>query len=412
MQDIFVFKPYQFVPPVRSRILSKINRLLKLHRHLIWRLEGVRGYEVHHADRLRESLRKGNGILLAPNHSRTADPIALGFLGEELNLDMYAMASWHLFNVSNVMSWFIRSMGAFSVNREGMDRKSIDTAVQILVDADRPLVVFPEGSTSRTNDRLMPFLDGVSFIARTAAKKREKENGGKVVVHPLAFKYLYHGELLPSIEPLVEDLESRLTWYPNRGGTILERLERIALAQLTLKEIERLGAQQEGPLEERLQRMVNHYLWPAEEKWLGSRKEGHSSARIKNLRARIVPTLIEEGESSPNKHAYLADIHDTYIAHQMASHPLPYLKQNVTTDRVRETVERLQEDATDNATLHRPLKCVIDIGEPIEVSTRRERREDGKDPLMMQVYDSLQSLLDGMVALSPPFHDQPSPNNR
>ena len=176
MQDIFVFKPYKFVAPVRTRFFSRLSRMLKMHRHLNWRLEGVKGHEVRNAFHLQESLNRGHSIILAPNHSRTADPIALGFLGEELNLDMYAMASWHLFNVSAVMRWFIRAVGAFSVNREGLDRKAIDTAIQILVDADRPLVIFPEGSTSRTNDWLMPFLDGIGFIARAAARQRHKRD--------------------------------------------------------------------------------------------------------------------------------------------------------------------------------------------------------------------------------------------
>lgn len=405
MQDIFVFKPYQFVPPVRSRFISKLNRFLKLHRLLVWKLEGVRGFEVRQQELLQQSLDDGHSIILAPNHSRTADPLALGFLGEALNLDMYAMASWHLFNSGAIMRWFIRSVGAFSVNREGMDRKAIDTAIELLAAAERPLVIFPEGSTSRTNDRLMPFLDGVSFVARAAAKKRDKIDGGKVVVHPLAFKYLYQDDIRHSALPILKEIEARLTWYPNRSQDLLQRLEDISIAQLTLKELEKIGSPQDGDFKERTQRLIDAYLIPVEEKWLGGPQTGNSSARIKNIRAKVVPQLIEEGENSPNLNAYMADIHDTYVAHQMACHPLPYMKANPTVDRVRETVERLEEDATDVATLHKPLKCLIEIGPAVEVSTKREKRAEGGDPLMNQISATLQSILDRLASESAPFQN-------
>ena len=69
----------------------------------------------------------------------------------------------------------VRLMGAFSVNREGLDRAAVDYAVNVLVEAKRPLLIFPAGTTSRTNDRLMALMEGPGFIARTAAKKRAKK---------------------------------------------------------------------------------------------------------------------------------------------------------------------------------------------------------------------------------------------
>ncbi len=42
----------------------------------------------------------------------------------------------------------LRAMGAFSVNREGVDRAAVNLAVEILSQAERPLVVFPEGATT------------------------------------------------------------------------------------------------------------------------------------------------------------------------------------------------------------------------------------------------------------------------
>ena len=96
------------------------------------------------------------------------------------------MASWHLFKEGWFTRFMIRRMGAFSVYREGVDRAAVNAAVDILAENRRPLIIFPEGALSRHNDQLMELMDGPSFIARQAAKKRKKQNRtGNVVVLPV-----------------------------------------------------------------------------------------------------------------------------------------------------------------------------------------------------------------------------------
>lgn len=74
-------------------------------------------------------------------------------------------------NKSRLEAFVVRRLGGFSIYREGMDRQAPDASVRIVANAERPLVVFPEGVISRTNDRLNALMDGVSFIVRVAAKK-------------------------------------------------------------------------------------------------------------------------------------------------------------------------------------------------------------------------------------------------
>ena len=126
--------------------------------------------------------------MLTPNHPRTADPMVMCYLAQQTPCNFYAMASWHLFNQDWLSRLVIRLMGAFSVNREGLDRQAVDHAIEILQNAERPLIIFPEGTTSRTNDQLMSLMEGPAFIARTAAKRRAKNDNGKVVVHPVGIK--------------------------------------------------------------------------------------------------------------------------------------------------------------------------------------------------------------------------------
>src|SRR5687767_1256459 len=176
MQNIIVEKPYTFLPPNRGTFWSTILRAIRIHAYYLRKSEGVVDYEVRHIQRLRESLAAGHGILVAPNHPRTADPLAMGWLAVEAPCHFHVMASWHLFQRSRLYAWAIRAMGGFSVNREGVDRQAINMAIDLLAEARRPLIIFPEGATSRTADRLQAMLDGVAFIARAAAKKRAKHN--------------------------------------------------------------------------------------------------------------------------------------------------------------------------------------------------------------------------------------------
>ncbi len=87
----------------------------------------------------------------------------------EAKTHVHAIASWHLFAKSWFDAFAIQKMGGFSLFREGTDRQSLETAIGVLAEATRPLILFPEGATNRTNDVLQPLLDGVAFIARTAA---------------------------------------------------------------------------------------------------------------------------------------------------------------------------------------------------------------------------------------------------
>ena len=100
---------------------------------------------------------------------------------------------------TNFKAWLLRRIGAFSIFREGLDREALRVAIRILVEARRPLVIFPEGIITRTNDRLGTLQEGVAFIARTAAKQRAQATPpGQVVIHPVALKYFFEGDLAAS----------------------------------------------------------------------------------------------------------------------------------------------------------------------------------------------------------------------
>ena len=398
MQDIIIEKPYRFVPPHRGNFLPMAILKLGLVQWYLKKFEGVVSHQLHGIDHLRESMRQGHGVLLAPNHCRYADPLVMAFVASEAQVPMFAMASWHLFEQSRWQRWALSSIGAFSVYREGLDRQSLDTAVDMLVNPKRPLVVFPEGTVFRTNDRLQPLLDGVAFMARTAAKRRAKDGGtGKVVIHPVGIKYVFHGNLEKSVDPTLDALEKRLTWTLLKETTTLQRIHRITLAMLSLKEIEYLGAAQQGSIEERQQRLVDHLLCPLEQEWLGKTVVDTIIPRIKSLRMRIVPELAAGELDERERERRWTQLSRIYLSQQVASYPPDYIVSPTTDTRILETVERLEEDITDRAGVHGPLEVIIEIDEPIEVPTDRTPRGE-EDPIMKRLRERMQSMLDRLAS--------------
>ena len=404
MQNVLIEKPYKFVPPFHHRFLPTLVRDWGLFRGFLKKNEGVDSYEMRNANRLGDLVKEGHSVLVAPNHSRTADPLVMGFVAKEAKCLFYAMASWHLFN----QGWFyrnaIRAMGAFSVNREGIDRQAIDMAVNCLQEAKRPLVIFPEGTTSRTNDRLMPILDGVAFIARTAAKKRLKRDGGKVFILPMCIKYSYEGNVVEACEPVLSEIEKRLSWRPQRDLPLLSRIRKIGEGLIALKELEHLGTVQKGELLDRREALIEHLLGPLEEKWLGSRSTDGIILRIKNLRMKLLPDLASGEVDQEERNRRWGELEETYLAQQLYCYPDNYLQEPTTVNRILETVERFEEDLTDKATVHGKLKAIIDIDEPIEVSPKRERGAK-RDPLMVQLEDRLNFMIDSMVSESRTFEE-------
>ncbi len=171
MRDLIIEEPYAFVPPYRGRLWVNIIRPL-LPRYLR-REYGVEQVECRGLEHLQASISAGHGVLLASNHCRPCDPIVVTYLAGRVRSPIYVMASWHLFMHGAFRRWFIRRMGGFSVYREGMDRTAVSFAVKILETAERPLLIFPEGVISRTNEVLCAAVSRIEGSARGIEAKNE-----------------------------------------------------------------------------------------------------------------------------------------------------------------------------------------------------------------------------------------------
>jgi 1-acyl-sn-glycerol-3-phosphate acyltransferase len=397
MQKVVIAEPYQFVPPVYSEWWPTILRFYL--RRYMRKSYGVHSVECRHVERLRASLAAEHSIMLAPNHCRMSDPLVLGVLGMEADCHPMAMASWHLFKQSTFQTFMIRRMGAFSVFREGNDRQAIDTAIDIMVARRRPLIIFPEGAITRHNDLIEEMMEGPSFIARQAAKRIKKQNlPNKVVIHPVAIRYAFEGDLAKTLEPVLEELELRFTWQPQKQFTLVERIDRIGQALLALKEVEFLGAPRSGNPFERAENLVQELLTNLEAKWQLKDTSGSVIARVKRLRTVILPELAAGKVTPEERELRWRDLAACYYAQQMSHYPRDYiLREKNLPERVVETVERFEEDFTDHMRVHEPFHAVIQVGEAIPVATQRIR-DSISDPVMAEVRRQLQSMIDELAA--------------
>ena len=397
MQQIIVDKPYEFVPPYEGRFWSM---WLKLYLpHYLNRYHGVVAVTCRGDQYLRDSISAGHGIVLTPNHCRPYDPMVLAMLGRQVRTHFFIMASWHLFMQGKLQRWLIRRAGAFSVYREGMDRAAMNAAIEILFKASRPLVMFPEGVVSRSNDRLNALMEGPALIARAAARKRAKESpDARVVVHPVAIRYAFVGDLEASITPVLEKIESRLTW-PRQPGPLLNRIYKVGQALLCLKEIEYLDQPQSGSIGPRIEALINHILAPHEASWLQGRSEGTVVARVKRLRAAIVPDLLDETINDEQRERRWRVLADVYLAQQLSHYPPDYVKSRPSPERMLETVERFEEDLTDTIRAHQPLKAIIQVGPAIEVQPTGDRKSTGgaTSNLMEQIEAQITTMVSDMT---------------
>ena len=392
MQSVVIDKPYTFIPPRFSPFWHGLVRRL-LPRHM--RKEyGITTVECIGVEMLRASLAADHGIMLVANHCRPCDPMVLDFLAAEAGRPFYVIASWHVFMTSKIQRFLLPRMGGFSVYREGMDRESLKCAIKTVADGKSPLVIFAEGIITRCNDRLVNFMEGPAFMARAAAKQRKE---GKVVIHPVFIRYFFEGNLIESITPVVEEIEKRLSWQPQTQLSLRERIHKTGDALLALKELEYFQAQQPGNFRERLQRLIDHLLTPLEDRWTPGRHDGDVMARVKRLRSAILPEMVSGELTEQDRASRWRQLADVYLVQQLHCYPGDYI-EHPTPERILETVERYEEDLTDVARPHFPIRAIIIVGDAIEVSPTRERSQE-MDPITAEIRRQLEALLESSKAL-------------
>jgi hypothetical protein len=119
---------------------------------------------------------------------------------------------------------------------------------------------------------------------------------------------------------------------------------------------------------------------------------------------KILPAMVRGEVSQRERDRRWRQLADIYLAQQVSCYLPDYLIDKPSVDRLYETVERFEEDLTDVARAHGPLKVILHVGDAIEVSPQRDRRAE-VDPLMSQIQERLQERLDKLATESPVYEE-------
>lgn len=402
MQNLIPETPYRFVPPRLSRFWVWLlgTRLPGMLR----KRYGVTEVEFRGVDRLRASLAAGHGVLVTPNHSRPADPFVAAALGLKSGRPIHVMATRHVFEESFVQGYLLPRIGSFSVNREETDFRALRTAETILAEARHPLVMFPEGIVSRTNDHLLAFQRGLALVARRAATRRRDGDGGQVVVHPVFFRYNHQGDVAAAASPVLDEIEERLGISGPANPDLRTRILGTGEAILAEKEQECFGGVKPGALAPRIAALMEEVLGRVEHRWVKLVRHQDAMARARIVRSAIVKRLYETRADSPERAAIWEDIGQLYLVQLLYCYPPGYLDEAVTTpDRLLEMVEHFEEDLTDVARPLPPMRVTAWVGEAIPVEPIRSRARP--DPLIATVRERMHGLMNASEETS-----EPAPN--
>jgi hypothetical protein len=145
--------------------------------------------------------------------------------------------------------------------------------------------------------------------------------------------------------------------------------------------------------------LTDRLLAPLEHRYFGAERTGPVVPRVKALRMHILPDMVQGRVDSRERQVRWRHLADLYLAQQISNYPPNYLDR-MTVDRLRETIERFEEDLTDRVRAYDPLKVIIQVGAPIEVSPQRDRKAV-VDPLMLRIESDLQAMLDRLADESP-----------
>jgi 1-acyl-sn-glycerol-3-phosphate acyltransferase len=396
--------PYRMALPPRSweaRLKPRLVKLLRPFRR--WRRvreQQLIDVDIRNRDRLQNLLKENVGVLITPNHSTHADPYTMYELADQVDRPFHFMSTWHVFEAQNrVGQRMLQWHGVFSVDREGNDLKAFKQAVGMVESSRHPLVIFPEGEVYHCNDKVTPFRDGPAAIALAAARRAERP----VMCVPVALKYRYLDDPMRDLLAVMEKLEREIFWRPRPDRPLVERIYALAEALLVLKELEFLGAARTGVIAERLPYLAHHVLTNAEQR-VGITKSTHATIpeRVKAVRRSVLEKLEKLDDqtieaNAPERIALRHVLDDAFFVVQLFSYPGNYLTDQASTERIAETIDKLEEDVLGkySATIRSRRAVTINIGEPIEAKSERGNKQAVGD-LTENLERSVQSLLDDL----------------
>jgi 1-acyl-sn-glycerol-3-phosphate acyltransferase len=391
--------PYQFQSPKVSPFWVRASRLFV--GYILRRMQFVKQIDALGLESLAALQKRGDGVLIVPNHPDLADPWVLFWLSRRAGVPFCYMAAYQIFaGNAGLRRFILPRLGVFPVDREGSDRSAFCAGLEVLVKGRNPLVIFPEGEVYFLGDRLTPLREGAAALALAAVRKMEEGRTVWVVPTAIKYRFLEDHDPIPELTRLMDVLEARFTWWDPGGRPLVDRLYRYAEGMLALKELEYLDGPQPGTIKERITRLKFWILDEMEDRRLGRRSDEPVPFRVKDLRRVCLKALAAPGVTSVEQRALRRDLNSLFVAIQLFSYPGDYVRESPTLERFAEIMTKFEQDAlgVTYPAPRGPRRVVVKMGEPIDVrsylcpSGRRSR--DAISVLTDELETRIQELMD------------------
>jgi len=198
--------------------------------------------------------------LIVANHPTDMDPILLRTLGSSVGLRFNYLACREGFDsLRGAWGWAAQRIGAFSIVRGTVDRESFRHTINLWVNDDAHIVVFPEGEVGAFNDKLLPFHDGIFQLLLLASEKRIAAGKNTIGVVPLGLRYTLTSDQHSALLQATIDLCTATG--AGRSNDLINNLKTLASAVISRLELEYgLSRKQEITTQERISRLQTAVL--------------------------------------------------------------------------------------------------------------------------------------------------------
>ena len=370
--------PYKFVPPKPNRLIIGLGRLINRFIGLPSRNHLIRKIRLTGKKGLLETAENPKArYIIVCNHPTHSDPQVVNEICRRIGVKPAFMAAYDVFARSEMVSWIMQRIGAFSIDRDASDRKAMKCAGEIIEQGKFPLVIFPEGNVYLCNDRVTPFAEGAAFIALRAQMKLG--NDEPVYAVPISLKYTHIKDVRSIAINKLRSIAKQFKDTLSNEEPILDEITRISILTLAeeLKDHGYETPNQNFDVEQLIEETSENIIQKLEQELnISSQKDIELVSRIRKIRSKIHSLRIDT--ENKDQHKTFENIAaEAMLALRILGYSGGYAKQNPSLDRVTETIIRLHEDI--HSQIEKPLgkrDVFANIGTPIDLRSRIN--SDGK----------------------------------
>ena len=370
--------PYKFVPPKPNSLIIGLGRLINRFIGLPSKNHLIRKINITGESSFFETGANAKArYIIVCNHPTHSDPQVINEICRRIKVKPAFMAAYDVFARSNMASWVMQRIGAFSIDRDASDRKAMKCAGEIIEEGKFPLVIFPEGNVYLCNDRVTPFAEGAAFIALRAQMKLGKNK--PVYAVPISLKYTHIEDVRPIALNKLRSIATNFKDKLSEEKPILDEITRISILTLAeeLKDHGYETPKENIDVEKLIEKSSEEIIKRLEgELDISSQKDTELVSRIRKIRSKIHSLRIDTANKDQHKN-FEAIADEAMLALRILGYSGGYAKQNPSLDRVTETIIRLHEDI--NSKIEKPLgkrDVYANVGQPIDLRSRLN--SDGK----------------------------------